>query len=110
MFSLALHTLEGMLVTSPNTREAGLVPGPASRAAGTSTSSSTALPLLPGTYDLSGADHRRRRRSTSTTHRHRALRFDVEPGDPRESFGGVVTLQGRWQHELDASSPLLDGC
>ena len=66
-------------------------------------------PDAPGTYDLSAtvADETSLHVYDS---RHRALRFDVEPGDPRESFGGVLTLQGRWQHELDVSSPLLDGC
>ena len=67
------------------------------------------LPLLPGTYDLSAPSP-----TTPSLHVYDSppprLRFDVEPGDPRESFGGVLSLHGRWQHELDVSSPLLDGC
>ena len=108
-FSVELHTLEGVLLTNPNAREAGLTPDQHRRAGGPSTSSSTGCRCSPAPTTCRRPS-RTRRRCTSTTHRHRALRFDVEPGDPRESFGGVLTLQGRWQHELDVSSPLLDGC
>ena len=107
-FSVELHTIEGVLLTRPRASEAGLTPDHI-KGRGTVDLVVDRLPLLPGTYDLSAtvADE-------SSLHvfdsRHRALRFDVEPGDPHESFGGVLTLQGRWQHELDVSSPLLDGC
>ena len=53
------------------------------------------LPLLPGTYDLSGA-------ITDDgalhvyDHRHRAVRFDVEAGPQRDGWSGLVTLNGRW--------------
>ena len=29
-------------------------------------------------------------------YRHLALRFDVDPGTPHETFGGVVSLNGSW--------------
>ena len=62
------------------------------------------LLLLPGTYDLTVAftDY-------SALHpfdyRHRVLRFDVEAGEPRESYGGVVSLGGRWSVHADAPPP-----
>lgn len=94
VFSLAVHTLDGTAVTNPNTHDAGPVPDQLV-GHGHVDLVVDPLTLLPGTYDLSGAitddaalhvyDHRRR-----------ALRFDVEPGMPRESAGGLVTLNGRW--------------
>ncbi len=94
VFGIAIHTLEGMQVTGPNSREAGCVPD---RVEGPGHVDITVdrLLLLPGTYDLTVAftDY-------SALHpydyRHRVLRFDVEPGDPRESYGGVVSLGGQW--------------
>jgi ABC-2 type transport system ATP-binding protein len=101
VFGIAINTLEGMQVTGPNSREAGCVPdridGP-----GHVDITIDRLMLLPGTYDLTVAftDY-------SALHpfdyRHRVVRFDVEPGEPRESFGGVVSLGGRWSlHVPDA--------
>jgi len=94
VFGIAIHTLEGIHVTGPNSREAGCVPD---RIEGHGHVDLTVdrLLLLPGTYDLTVAftDY-------SALHpydyRHRALRFDVESGEPKESYGGVVSLGGRW--------------
>jgi len=94
VFGIAVHTLEGVHVTGPNSREAGCVPD---RVEGSGHVDITVdrLLLLPGTYDLTVAftDY-------SALHpfdyRHRVLRFDVEAGEPRESYGGVVSLGGRW--------------
>ena len=59
-----------------------------------------ALPLLPGTYDLSASIT-----DAAAAHvydsRRRTLRFDVEAGTPRESFGGVLSLRGEWEHRAD---------
>ena len=66
------------------------------------------MPLLPGTYDLSEAVTDEAGLHVYD-HRHRLLRFDVEAGTPRESFGGIVTLGGRWHHEVDVPSSSLDG-
>lgn len=103
-FSMAIHTVEGVLVTNPNAREGGLTPekiegrGVVDLVVGH-------LPLLPGTYDLSGTIS-----DDTNLHvydaRHRAVRFDVEPGMPRESFGGLVSLRGEWgllEHERSRS-------
>src|SRR5205085_10974131 len=104
VFGIAINTLEGMQVTGPNSREAGCVPD---RVDGPGHVDITVdrLLLLPGTYDLTVAftDY-------SALHpydyRHRALRFDVEPGDPRESFGGVVSLGGLWSVETTAAAAM----
>jgi ABC-2 type transport system ATP-binding protein len=95
VFGLGIHTLEGMHVTGPNTREAGVsvdrLDGP-----GTVDLVDERLLLLPGTYDLSAA-----LTDSAALHqfdyRHRAHRFDVGPGTPHETYGGVVSLDGRWQ-------------
>ena len=53
------------------------------------------LMLLPGTYDLTTSvyDH-------AIVHpfdfRQKVLRFQVDPGTPHESFGGVMSLDGQW--------------
>ena len=94
VFGLALHTVDGFHVTGPNTREAGCVPD---RIEGTGMVDFVVdrLMLLPGTYDITvaltdyGALH-------PFDYRHRALRFDVDPGTPHETFGGVVSLGGQW--------------
>ena len=95
VFTLAIHTLEGLGVTNPNTRDAGLVPD---RITGQGHVDLVVdpLPLLPGTYDLSGAITDEAALHIYD-HRHRSLRFDVEAGSPRESWGGLVTMNGRWK-------------
>jgi ABC-type polysaccharide/polyol phosphate transport system ATPase subunit len=94
VFGFAIFTLEGVLVTGPNTREAGLE---CARIDGKGVVELTIdrMLLLPGTYDISVSlyDH-------AITHpydfRQKVLRFDVEAGTPHETFGGVVSLGGRW--------------
>jgi ABC-2 type transport system ATP-binding protein len=95
VFGLAIHTVEGLHVTGPNTREAGNVPD-VLEGRGHVDLEVPNLLLLPGTYDVTSAitDY-------ATLHifdfRHRALRFDVEPGYPKESYGGVISLGGSWR-------------
>src|SRR5262249_16943372 len=94
VFGLAVYTLEGIHVTGPNTREAGLeidhIDGD-----GYVDLHVDPLLLLPGAYDLSVA-------CTDSTishpydQRHRAFRFDVRPGVPHETYGGIISLGGRW--------------
>jgi len=94
VFGIAIFTLDGILVTGPNTREAGVsvdvIDGP-----GTVELGIDQLMLLPGTYDISVSlyDH-------AITHpydfRHKVVRFVVDPGRPHETFGGVMSLNGRW--------------
>lgn len=95
VFTIAVFTLEGVQVTGPNTRDADMVPD---RIHGTGTVELRIdrLLLLPGTYDLTVSllDF-----TCSHTYdlRHRAFRFDVEHGEPREDQG-IVSLGGTW-HE-----------
>ena len=52
------------------------------------------LLLLPGTFDVTASLY-----DYSLLHafdfRHRALRFDVDPGLPRETHG-VISMDGAW--------------
>jgi ABC-type polysaccharide/polyol phosphate transport system ATPase subunit len=94
VFGLAVYTLEGIHLTGPNTREAGIdidhIEGK-----GHVDLRIDPLMLLPGAYDISAA-------CTDATishpydQRHRAFRFDVRPGVPHETYGGIVSLGGRW--------------
>jgi len=94
VFGVAIHTLSGIHVTGPNTREAGYVVD-AIEGAGTLDLRVDRCLLLPGTYDVtvSLVDH-------AALHvfdfQQRVLRFDVEPGVPHETFGGIVSLGGTW--------------
>ena len=94
VFGMAIHTLEGTHVTGPNTRDADCVPERL-EGQGHVDLHVDRLLLLPGTYDVTASLY-----DYACLHpfdfRHRLLRFDVEPGEPRESYG-VVSLGGRWQ-------------
>ena len=92
--TLTVHALDGLVLTSPTTREANVV-GDLLEGEGYVDLVVESLPLLPGTYDLSGevTDHAGLH---VHDHRHRLLRFDVESGHPRET-DGLVTLRGRWE-------------
>jgi ABC-2 type transport system ATP-binding protein len=93
VFGLAVYTLEGVQVTGPNTRSAGVVPDRL-KGSGYVDFVVERLPLMRGVYDLSVslADH-------ALLHvydfRHRSFRFDVELGESREEFG-IVSFGGRW--------------
>ena len=101
VFGVAIHTLEGVHVTGPNTREAGLVPDQI-HGAGVVDLHIPRVMLLPGTYDVSVSlvDH-------EILHffdfHQRTFRFDVDPGVPHETFGGVVSLGGDWSHVANFS-------
>ena len=94
VFALTVHTLDGMVLTNPSTRNAGVV-GDLLEGEGCVDLVVDALPLLPGTYDLSGEVIDQAGLHVHD-HRHRLLRFDVESGNPRES-GGLVTMRGQWR-------------
>lgn len=93
-FGMAIHTIEGVQITGPTTRHHDVVidriDGP-----GVVDLVVDPLLLLPGTYDLSASIA-----DANSLHifdsRHRELRFDVEPGHPHETGGGVTSLNGRW--------------
>jgi ABC-2 type transport system ATP-binding protein len=94
VFTVAFQTLEGFVISSPTSREAGVVPDELNGSAVVDLHIG-ALRLLPGTYDISASV-----RDYGMTHvfdsHDRSLRFDVDPGEPHESFGGIVTLSGQW--------------
>ena len=100
VFGMAVYTLEGVLVTGPNLREGGSVPERL-QGRGYVDLEVPRLLLLPGTYDISAS-------LTDYSflhpydHRHRATRFDVEMGTPRENQGGVISMAGTWNvHSLE---------
>jgi ABC-2 type transport system ATP-binding protein len=100
VFTMAIHALDGAVVTNPHTRDAHVVPDRL-EGSGHVDLVVDSLPILPGIYDLSGQI------SDESVlhihdHRHRALRFDVEAGPVSDGWwSGLVTLGGRWQHAPD---------
>ena len=94
MFSFAIHTPEGVHVTGPNTKEAGVAVDRV-EGSGHVDLHIDRLMLLLGSYDLS-AECTNDSFSHTYHQRHRALRFDVKPGSPHETFGGLMSLGGRW--------------
>jgi ABC-type polysaccharide/polyol phosphate transport system ATPase subunit len=103
-FTLAVHTVDGTALTNPTTRDGGLEPA-VLQGSGHIDLVVPALVLLPGTYDLSGAITDQAALHVYD-HRHRALRFDVEAGMPREVAGGLVTLNGTWDLAADPARRL----
>jgi ABC-2 type transport system ATP-binding protein len=94
VFGLAVTTVEGVHVTGTNTRvsdlDCDLPLGP-----GTVDFRVPRLLLVPGLYDFTAVvyDHTC---SHPYDHVEKMVRFDVEPGVPRESEG-VVSLGGTWE-------------
>jgi ABC-type polysaccharide/polyol phosphate transport system ATPase subunit len=97
VFSFAVHTTEGVLITGPNTKEAR-VSLEKIEGTGHVDLNVDRLMLLLGSYDLTGecTDDTITR---SFDRLHRALRFDVSPGTPHETFGGLISLDGTWSVE-----------
>jgi ABC-type polysaccharide/polyol phosphate transport system ATPase subunit len=102
VFAMAVHTLEGVELTRPNTRQSGAVIEQV-EGAGVVDLTVERLLLLPGTYDASAAVTDYAALHTFD-HRHRALRFDVDAGTPHETDGGLVSLGGAWQVRPPAST------
>jgi ABC-type polysaccharide/polyol phosphate transport system ATPase subunit len=94
VFGLALHHIDGVYLCGPNTRDAGLVPDRVD-GSGVVDLRVDRMLLLPGTYDV-GATLCDPTLSHVYDQRHRAFRFDVEHGEPREEFG-LVSLGGVWE-------------
>lgn len=98
VFGIAMFNLDGLLVTLPSTRDAHF-PIDEIEGRGTIDHSVENLMLLPGTYDLSVSvyDH-------AIVHpfdyRQHYLRFDVDPGEPRETRGGVFSMGGKWNRPV----------
>jgi ABC-type polysaccharide/polyol phosphate transport system ATPase subunit len=93
VFGMALHSLDGVLVTGPNTRDAGLVPDRIIDK-GYVDLHVERLMLIPGTYDVT-ASLFNYTLTEPYDFRHRAFRFDVEYGEPHEEYG-VMSLGGEW--------------
>jgi ABC-2 type transport system ATP-binding protein len=95
VFTVTIHRIDGVHVCAPTTRDAGCVPDVLA-GWGYVDLRVDRLLLLPGSYDV----------SVSITDdadlqpfdvRPRALRFEVDPGEPREAHGGIASLDGRWE-------------
>ncbi len=91
---LAIEQLGGPTVTSPSTRDVGLVPE-ALHGEGCIEVTVSGAPLLPGTYDVH-TEVTDFNRSHVYDHLQTALRFDVMTGRPYET-GGLVTLRPEWR-------------
>ena len=93
VFGIEIESLGGATITSPNTRDVGMVP-PTISGTGTVEIAIPRIDLLPGTYDLhtSITDFNR---AVVYDNLHLALRFDVMTGKPYET-GGVITMRPEW--------------
>lgn len=93
VFGFAIESLGGAVVTSPCTRDVGLVPEQVT-GSGVVDISLESVALLPGTYDIhtSVTDFNR---AHIYDHTQLALRFDVMTGRSYE-VGGVVTMRPDW--------------
>ncbi len=94
VFSFSVHTPDGVLVTGPNTKEAEVwvdrIEGE-----GHVDLAVPRLLLLLGNYDLS-AECTNKTVTHSYDRLQRTFRFDVKPGTPHETYGGLTSLGGRW--------------
>ena len=102
VFGIAVHTLDGIHVTGPNTRDVELSTGTLS-GEGWLDLHVPRLMLTPGTYELTVAVFDRNV-VHAYDHRDKLFRFDVTPGRPRDQYG-VVSLGGSWELRGDAGSP-----
>ena len=98
IFSLIIDTLGGATVSSPCTRDVGLVPDTVV-GEGWIDVVMRDISLLPGAYDVHTAVHDFNRQH-EYDHLHLATRFDVTTGRPYES-SGLVTLRPDWQFSAD---------
>jgi ABC-type polysaccharide/polyol phosphate transport system ATPase subunit len=94
VFGFSLFSIDDVYLSGPNTRDADLVPDRID-GEGVVDLRVDRLMLLPGTYDLGATVC-----DFTVTHaydqHHRAFRFDVEPGEPREQYG-LFSLGGVWE-------------
>jgi ABC-2 type transport system ATP-binding protein len=105
VFGMAIHAIDGTVISGPNTKDAHLIPE-AIEGDGVVDLVVDRLMLLPGTYNISCTITDREVLHTYDF-RNRAIQFVVAPGSPHESFGGLVSLGGRWRvdaMERDAPS------
>jgi ABC-type polysaccharide/polyol phosphate transport system ATPase subunit len=100
VFGVAIHTLDGVHVTGPNTRDANLSTGTLC-GEGHLDLRVPRLLLTPGTYEVTAAVFDRSV-VHAYDHRERFFRFDVAPGRPRDQFG-VVSLDGSWDLQAEGN-------
>jgi ABC-2 type transport system ATP-binding protein len=95
VFSFAISTPEGVLVTGPNTKEARVSVDKV-EGEGSVDLRVERLLLLLGNYDVTAECV-----NESVTHSYdrkaKALRFDVIPGTPHETYGGLMSLDGSFR-------------
>jgi ABC-type polysaccharide/polyol phosphate transport system ATPase subunit len=101
VFEIRVQTVDGFLVTAPNTRVANCVPDKL-EGTGTVELDFDYLTLLHGTYDLSVSLHDYAMLQTYDF-RQKLLRFDVERGQLAETEG-VASLRGQWTIDDGAAS------
>ena len=93
LFTMAIHHIDGTLVTNPNTRELQQIPDRI-EGAGHLDFFVPQMPLIPGMYDLSAGVL-----DATDEHvfdrRHRVFRFHAATGATAE-VSGVVSLGGRF--------------
>ena len=94
VFSFSVHTPDGVLVTGPNTKEAEVWVDEV-HGTGHVDLQVPRLLLLLGNYDLS-AECTNKTVTHSYDRLFRATRFDVKPGTPHETYGGMTSLDGRF--------------
>jgi ABC-2 type transport system ATP-binding protein len=94
LFGVAIHSADGVYVAGPNTRDAGLFLDDVT-GEGVLDLHIERLLFVPGVYDVTAAIH-----DDTGTHpfdfRSKVIRFEVELGTPRESFG-IVSVDGAWR-------------
>jgi lipopolysaccharide transport system ATP-binding protein len=97
IFGLAIHRLDGLHVTGPNTSLSTAIPAAVS-GAGTVTYAIPCLPLLEGYYQVSVAATNFNDTEIYDYH-DRLYSFQVSnpPGDRAERYG-LMTLAGEWHH------------
>ncbi|HEX2700607.1 MAG TPA: ABC transporter ATP-binding protein [Acidimicrobiales bacterium] len=100
-FGIVFQTVDGTQVSGPNSRDGGVVIERL-EGAGHIDLSIDPLLLVPNTYDISASIHDWGGLHPYDVRRH-IVRFHVEPGEPRETFG-VVSLGGRWKVGTEAHS------
>ena len=105
VFAMAIHTIEGMHVTSPNTRDAGYIPDLVD-GDGHFDLRVDRLMLTPGIYDA-GASMSDYACLHMYDARHRSFRFTVERGMPEEQEG-VLSLGGRVGRSRRQGTPVTE--
>ena len=102
VFGMAVHTDDGIEVTTAATH-AGVVAADCGQH-GYVDLKVAALPLLPGTYDVSATVSDGATGAVLDDHR-RAFRFVVDAGHPHGASGGIVDLGGSWHLCPDLPAP-----